>query len=321
VPSSRGIQLRRRLATIFEDDEPRSPATRLFNAMLVLLIVANVAAVVLESVDSIRHELSGVFTRFEHVATAIFAIEYVLRVWASVDFRGAPYGHPLWGRLRYMRSFFALVDLVAVLPAILGLLGAGDLRVLRLLRLLRMLKLVRHSTVFGLLWGVLREEARSIWALLFILLLTITISGALMYMLEGEDQPGIFTSIPAAMWWAVETITTVGYGDMVPVTVAGRILGGVISIVGIGTLALFSGLITVGFLDQLKTHRKQHAGSGGSDRGGQDSGGKLDQDIEDLGDRSCSGIMPAAKLGAATGSLAFGVCPRCGFAPPRSAGP
>jgi len=319
VPSSRGIQLRRRLATIFEDDEPRSATTRLFNVMLVLLIVANVAAVVLESVDSIRQELSGVFVRFEHVATTIFAIEYILRVWASVDFRGAPYGDPLWGRLRYMRSFFALVDLVAVLPAILGLLGAGDLRVLRLLRLLRMLKLVRHSTVFGLLWGVLREEARSIWALLFILLLTITISGALMYMLEGEDQPGIFTSIPAAMWWAVETITTVGYGDMVPVTVAGRILGGIISIVGIGTLALFSGLITVGFLDQLKMHRTRHAGSGGSGGGGQDAGDERDRDVEDL--ENGSAITPAAKLGGSAGSPALGVCPHCGFAPPRPAGP
>ncbi len=79
-----------------------------------------------------------------------------------------------------------------------------------------------------------------------------------MFMLESEDQPAVFSSIPAAMWWAIETLTTVGYGDMVPVTVFGRIIGGAVSIVGIGTLALFSGLITVGFLDQLKIHREQH---------------------------------------------------------------
>jgi voltage-gated potassium channel len=157
-----------------------------------------------------------------------------------------------------MRSFFALVDLLAVLPAVLGILGAADLRVLRLLRLLRMLKLIRHSTTFGLLWAVLREEAGSIAALLFVLLLTVTVSGSLMYMLEGQEQPFVFTSIPAAMWWAIETLTTVGYGDMVPVTAVGRILGGIVSIVGIGTLALFSGLITVGFLDQLKMHRERH---------------------------------------------------------------
>ena len=154
-------------------------------------------------------------------ATAIFAAEYVLRAWTCVDFHDARYRDPLWGRLRYLRSFFALVDLFSVLPAVLGFLGAGDLRVLRLLRLLRMLKLIRHSTTFGLLFAVLREEAQSITALLFVLLLTVTISGSLMFMLEGSEQPGVFTSIPAAMWWAIETLTTVGYGDMVPVTAAG----------------------------------------------------------------------------------------------------
>jgi Ion transport protein len=121
-----------------------------------------------------------------------------------------------------------------------------------------MLKLTRRSRTFGLLlWAVFREEAHSIAALIFTLCLTLTISGALMYMVEEEQQPAIFNSIPAATWWAIETLTTVGYGDMVPTTIAGRVLGGIVSIVGIGTLALFSGLITVGFLDQLKTRRDQ----------------------------------------------------------------
>lgn len=251
-----GGGVRRQLATIFEDDEPRSLVTRLFNLALAVLIIANVSCIVLESVDSIRRYFALAFGWFEQAATAIFAVEYVLRVWASVDFHDARYRDPTWGRLRYMRSFFGLVDLVAVLPAILGFLGAADLRVLRLLRLLRMLKLIRHSTTFGLLFSVLREEARSIAALLFVLLLTVTISGSLMYMLEGEEQPAVFSSIPAAMWWAIETLTTVGYGDMVPVSVIGRIVGGAVSIIGIGTLALFSGLITVGFLDQLKIYRE-----------------------------------------------------------------
>ena len=256
---SRKSGLRRRLAVIFEDEEPRTAATRLFNAALALLIVANVAAVVMESVEPVRERFSAEFETFEYAATIVFAAEYVLRVWASVDFLAPAFAHPLWGRFRYMRSFFALVDLAAVLPAVLGVLGAADLRVLRLLRLLRMLKLVRHSTTFGLIGAVLQEEARSIAALLFVLLLTVTISGSLMFMLEGDDQPYVFTSIPAGMWWAIETLTTVGYGDMVPATVAGRILGGAVSIIGIGTLALFSGLITVGFLDQLKLYRQQRA--------------------------------------------------------------
>jgi voltage-gated potassium channel len=224
---------RRRLAIIFEDEEPRSAVTRAFNLALALLIIANVGCVVLESVEPIRSHFAAGFDAFEQVATAIFAIEYVLRAWACVDFHEVRSRDPVWGRLRYLRSFFALVDLLSVLPALFGFLGAADLRVLRLLRLLRMLKLVRHSTTFGLLFAVLREEAQSITALLFVLLLTVTISGSLMFMIEGPEQPAVFTSIPVAMWWAIETLTTVGYGDIVPITAAGRVVGGVVSIIGI----------------------------------------------------------------------------------------
>jgi voltage-gated potassium channel len=247
--------LRYRLSGLFDDDAPRTLAVRVFNIALAALIIVNVIAVVLESVGWLNQRYAATFTMIERVATAIFAIEYVLRVWTAVDYRNDKFRDPLWGRLKYMRGFFPLIDLVAVLPALLGFFGAVDLRVLRLLRLLRMIKLTRHSHVFSLLWAVLREEARAIAALIFVLFLTLTISGALMYMIEGEVQPTVFSSIPAAMWWAIETVTTVGYGDMVPVTTAGRILGGIVSIIGIGTLALFSGLITAGYLNQLRLRR------------------------------------------------------------------
>jgi voltage-gated potassium channel len=258
VAGINAVEIRRYLATVFEDEEPRGRVTRAFDLALACLIIVNVSCVILESVESIRRHLAWGFDLVENASTAFFAVEYLLRVWACVDLREISYRDPLWGRLRYVRSFFALIDLVSVLPAVLGFFGAADLRVLRLLRLLRMLKLVRHSTTFGLLFAVMREEARSVAALLFVLLLTVTISGSLMYMLENEVQPEVFTSIPVAMWWAIETLTTVGYGDIVPMTVAGRIVGGCVSIIGIATLALFSGLITVGFLDQLRIYREQH---------------------------------------------------------------
>jgi voltage-gated potassium channel len=246
------------LIHILDDNAPPTRATQIFNAGLASLIGINVAAVVLESVESVRAQHDALFWWIEQLATAVFAVEYVARVWVSTEVSGAQNHHPLWGRLHYMRSFFALVDLVAVLPAILGLLGASDIRVLRLIRLLRMLKLTRHSTVFGLLWDVVREEARSIVAVLFIVVLTLTMSASLMYMVEGEAQPKAFSSIPEAMWWSVETLTTVGYGDIVPVTPIGKLLGGIVSVVGIGTLALFSGLITVSFMDQLRMRRRQY---------------------------------------------------------------
>ena len=261
VLRSSEISIRHRLAGLFDDDAPRTLAVRLFNAALAILIIVNVTAVILESVDWLRARYPVTFILIERVATAIFAIEYILRVWTAVDYRSGLFRNPLWGRLRYMRGFFPLIDLVAVLPAVLGFFGGADLRVLRLLRLLRMIKLTRHSTVFGLLWAVLREESRAIAALIFVLCLTLTISGALMYMIEGDVQPKVFSSIPASMWWAIETVTTVGYGDMVPVTFPGRVLGGIVSVIGIGTLALFSGLITVGYLNQLKLRRApKHVG-------------------------------------------------------------
>lgn len=297
-------------STMFEDQEPRSVSARVFDVLLTLLIVANVTGIILESVEPIRQQFSGALNGLEASATAIFAVEYVLRVWACVDFPGGAYVHPLWGRLRYMRSFFALIDLVAVLPALIGVLGAADLRVLRLFRLLRMLKLIRHSTTFGLLWSVLREEARSIVSLLFVLFLTVTISGSLMHMLEGEIQPNLFTSIPVAMWWAVETLTTVGYGDFVPISVPGRILGGIVSIVGIGTLALFSGLITVGFIDQLKLYRERQARLSVAVTDGRSLIEVNYQTGEDAGRHHGPADTPAVI--AAADIASSGRCPHCG---------
>ncbi|HXW28692.1 MAG TPA: ion transporter [Xanthobacteraceae bacterium] len=290
--------LRWQLSLLLDDDAPHSRKTILFSTTLALLIVVSVVAVILESVEPIRDKYPLTFVWIEHTATAVFAVEYVARLWVCVDYRGGRFRHPFWGRLRYVRSFYAIIDLIAVLPSLLGLLGSGDLRVLRLLRLLRMLKLTRRSRTFGLLWSVFREEAPSIAALIFALCLTLTISGALMYMVEAEQQPTIFNSIPAAMWWAIETLTTVGYGDMVPVTMAGRVLGGIVSIIGIGTLALFSGLITVGFLDQLKTRRDQPQNARTADE--QDGAAALAFDR----------TMVPAQL--------TGICPRCGYVPPES---
>ena len=250
------LAARRRLGRLFDDDLPPTRATHIFHVALAALILVNVTGVILESVDSVAERYSALLWWIEQVATILFAIEYVLRAWACVEIHHGEYRHPLWGRLRYLRSFFALVDLVSVLPAILGMLGAGDLRTLRLLRLLRMLKLTRHATIFNLLWAVFREEARSIGAVLFILMLTLTIAASLMYMIEGEAQPDGFSSIPAAMWWAVETLTTVGYGDLVPTTVGGKILGGIVTIIGVAAVALFTSLITVSFIDQLRLRRE-----------------------------------------------------------------
>ena len=248
--------LRRRVNALLDHDLPPSRASRAVGLIIGALIVINVGSVILESVEPIRVGYEPILWWIEQIATVVFAAEYLLRLWSAVDRVNDRFRHPLWGRLAYASRFFSIIDLVAILPGILGVLGAGDLRVLRLMRLLRMLKLSRHSTTFSLLWSVFREEASAIGAVLFILLLTLIMSGSLMYMIEGEAQPTVFSSIPAAMWWAIETLTTVGYGDVVPVTPLGRIVGGLVSIVGIGTLALFSGILTVSFMEQLRLRRE-----------------------------------------------------------------
>jgi voltage-gated potassium channel len=300
---------RRGLARLFDDDLPPNRAGRIFHLALATLILVNVCGVILESVDAVDRRFGAELWWLEQVATGFFTAEYVLRAWAAVDFQDPRFRHPLWGRWRYLRGFFALVDLVSILPAILGMLGAADLRTLRLLRLLRMLKLTRHATIFNLLWAVFREEARSIGAVLFILLLTLTISASLMYMIEGEAQPDGFNSIPAAMWWAIETLTTVGYGDLVPVTAFGKLIGGFVTIIGVVAVALFTSLITVSFIDQL--HLRREALRKAVEAGLTD--GVITTDdrvaIEVLGNRL--GLAPDAAA-AAVETAIFAVCPHCG---------
>jgi voltage-gated potassium channel len=211
----------------------------------------------LETVEWIRQDYAPLLDTIEWVSNLVFGVEYVARVWTSVDRSSGEFRDPLWGRLRYMIRPSSLIDLIAVLPAFLGIIGY-DLRLLRLVRLLRMLKLTRYSTTVGLLWDVFREEARAILAVLSLLIMAIVIGGCIMYILESERQPVAFGSIPAAMWWALETVTTVGYGDVVPVTPLGKVLGGVVAISGIGGVALFSGILTVSFMEQLRLRRDRY---------------------------------------------------------------
>ncbi|HVJ52932.1 MAG TPA: ion transporter [Aliidongia sp.] len=306
------IRLRGRVSAVLDHDVPPTGVSRFVNIGLAVLIVINVSSIILESVERIRIDFDPAFWWIEQIATTVFAIEYVLRVWSSVDRVNGEYRHPVQGRLHYATRPFAVIDLVAILPAILGMLGADDLRVLRLLRLLRMLKLSRHSTTFSLLWAVFREESRSIGAVLFLFALTLILSASVMYMVEGDAQPENFSSIPAAMWWAIETLTTVGYGDMVPITPLGKLLGGFVSIIGIGTLALFSGVLTVSFMDQLRL-RREHLRR--MVEAGMATGPMTPADIlvmEDLGKRMGVPVADTDEIVLEAIEEEGRICPHCG---------
>lgn len=248
--------LRRRAYEILEN-VPDRPAGRLLGRLLVGLIIANVVAIILHSVSSIGARYGNWFELFEWLSIIIFTIEYGARVWSSVEGGGGRHGTAIMGRLRYMASPLLLIDLVAILPFYLSFLLPVDLRFMRVFRLLLIFKLTRYHPSMSLLGRVVRDEAGPIAAALFILATLLIGAASFAYLAEHEAQPLVFASIPDAMWWAIVTMTTVGYGDMVPVTPLGKVIGGVIAIIGLGMVALPAGLLASGFSEQL--HQRKRA--------------------------------------------------------------
>jgi voltage-gated potassium channel len=229
-----GARWRRRLHEIvFEAD---TPAGRTFDLFLLVLILASVLVVLLESVPSLRRDYGPQLRAAEWAFTGLFTVEYVLRL-IAVRRPG-----------RYALSFYGLVDLAALLPTYLSLLFPGAqallvVRALRLLRVFRILKLAHHLNEARALRLALRASLRKITVFLGTVLILVVIIGALMYLIEGEAHG--FTSIPQSIYWAVVTLTTVGYGDLAPATVLGKILASVVMILGYGILAVPTGIVTV----------------------------------------------------------------------------
>ncbi|WP_417725621.1 ion transporter [Salipiger sp.] len=245
--------LRRRAYLLLEHPGQGPRAARIVEIALILLIIANVIAVALETVPRLYASHQALFQAFDRLSVAIFTAEYLLRVWASAEREPA---RPAWrARLRYMRSPLALVDLMAILPFFLGLIFTSDLQMLRILRLFRIYKLTRYSPALSVLFGVIREEAGALAAAFSILTILLVFAATGAYLVEHEAQPGDFGSIPAAMWWALVTLTTVGYGDVTPITPLGRIFGGFITVLGVGMAALPAGIIASGLADHL--HRRR----------------------------------------------------------------
>jgi len=242
---------------MLEAPERDGATGRLLDGALILLIMLNLVAVVLESVPEMRHDWQAQFHAFEIFSIAVFSIEYLLRVWCNADNPDFAAHGPLAARLRYMLTPLAVVDLLAILPFYLALLIGIDLRFLRALRLLRVFKLTRYFSAMGVLLEVLREEARAFGAALFVLMVIMILASSGMYLFEHQAQPEAFGSIPAAMWWAVATLTTVGYGDVTPITAGGKVFGACITIIGIGMVALPAGILASGFSDHLHSRRQR----------------------------------------------------------------
>lgn len=225
--------------------------SRTVDGFLITLIVLNVLAVVLESVPSIETRFGVWFGWFELLSVMIFTIEYAARIWSMVEQDEMTMRRPWRARLRYVFRPLALADLLAILPFYLSGLLSADLRMLRALRLLRVLKLSRYSTSISLLLDALRSEARAITAAVFVLTLLLLVAASFAYLAEHTAQQVAFGTIPDALWWAVITMTTVGFGDVYPITPLGKLVGGIIAVIGIGMVALPAGLLAAAFSEQL----------------------------------------------------------------------
>ena len=255
--------LRRRAYELLSTGRDGDRASRVVDLTLIVLISASVIAVVLESISAVEIRYSAAFYWFEVVTVAVFTVEYLLRVWCSVESEDARLDSRSSAavRFRFMLSFHAVVDLLAILPFYLltfGVLGSADMRFLRVVRLLRVLKLTRYSVALNMLVTTFTENGRSLSAAFFILLTVMLLAASGIYYFERDAQPVAFGSIPAAMWWAFATLTTVGYGDVTPLTVGGKIFGAAITVVGLGMVALPTGILASGFAQQLRVRAETY---------------------------------------------------------------
>ena len=251
-PPAEDDGLKHRLFDLLEAGDRRQPGARAIDLALCLLIVANVAAVTLETVPSLAAGWYDTLEWFERACVAIFVVEYLLRLWVCTEHTPLRRLRPVQARLRFAASLPMVIDAIAILPSLLLPFLGPQLLALRVLRLVRILKLVRYSAGLVTLGRVLRSERRALTGALIVMLGLILGAAAVMYLIEREAQPEDFGSIPAAMWWALATLTTVGYGDVVPVTALGRLFGGMIAILGIAVYALPVAIVASGFMSELQ---------------------------------------------------------------------
>ena len=251
---------RRQIYEILDPGRSDSTLGRTVDIALMTLISLNVIAVILESVPAYDAAYGQFFFAFEVLSVGLFTAEYLCRVWSVVDHEDESLGYrsPFTGRLRYMLTPMAIIDLLAIIPFYLTIFFQVDLRFLRVLRLFRIFKLTRYSSSMTLLLSVLKEEAKPIAASMFVLFLLVIIAASMTYLAEHTAQPDKFGTIPAAMWWAIITMTTVGYGDVIPVTVIGKFLAACIGIIGMGMVALPAGLLASGFNSALHRRRREY---------------------------------------------------------------
>jgi voltage-gated potassium channel len=248
---------RRKAHDLLEPGEQASPWEQVFDIVVLLMILLSVVVVVLQSMPDLA-EYDRMLSQMEAFAVYFFTAEYVARLWTCPEI--AKYGEGWRGRLRYAVSGMALVDLAAILPFFLSPLADSNtvvFRLLRVFRLVRVLKFGRYHATIGILGRVLMSRREELVVSVGLVLALVVITSTLMYAVEHDAQPKVFSSIPASMWWGVVTLTTVGYGDVYPVTSLGKVVAGISVLLGVGLFALPAGILAGGFAEELALSKKR----------------------------------------------------------------
>ena len=243
---------------LLEPAKENNVLSRFVDIFLLTLIFLNVLMVILETIEDLFLNYNKFFRMFEYFSILIFSLEYAGRFWSCVEDNHDSSSF-LRIRMKYLLSFPALVDLIAILPSLLAFIFPSvDLRFIRVLRILRFLKFSRYSTSINNLLKVIWDQRKSFGAAFFILFIMLILASSGIYLVEKDAQPEKFGSIPQAMWWSIVTLTTVGYGDVYPITALGKIFGSVIIILGIGTVALPSGILASAFTEHTRRSQNQY---------------------------------------------------------------
>jgi hypothetical protein len=255
IAVNRGRTFRQKVHAVVFPSEYGGELHAMFDTFIVIWVIISVLAVILESVHSIHYLLNLEFLILDAVAVSIFTVEYCLRLYCCVEEPG--YQKAISGRLRLAKSPSAIIDLLAIAPFFLEVFlhHLFDLRFMRVFRLLRLLKLTRYTGATKSLSQVIVREWPVMAASAFIMLLLVVMTASLGYLFEHEAQPDKFENIPQSIYWAVITLASVGYGDISPVTPAGRAMTIVLALIGIGIFAIPAALLSAAFADQLKSDR------------------------------------------------------------------
>ncbi len=245
-------RLRKRVFRIIEVAELGDARSHRFDVFIVILIAINIAAVIIGSIAEFQIVYGVWLNSLALVSVVLFTIEYVTRIWTSVEHPSGNYHYPITGRLKYLISPLMLADLLALVPFYLFLFPALDLRILRLFRLLVILRLTHYSDALHVLATIVRRESKTIAAIFLVIVSLLLMVSYFIYLIEHDVQPEAFASIPEAMWWSISTLTTVGYGDVVPITTMGKVFGMIVMLIGIGMFAIPTGILVSAFSQEMK---------------------------------------------------------------------